>query len=172
MTLSYNEIAKIYDTLYGEEQRQKYKTILNYLTITGVILDAGCGTGEFLKNVSKKNIEFSICLDISIEMLKIAKKKLGKKQLSDIVVGDIRKIPLRNNSIDTIVLFTVIHEIPNFVRDIIKLARKKGIIIISLLKIKKTLIRDILIDIIKENLKVIRVINTEDVKDLFIILEY
>lgn len=58
------------------------------------ILDLGCGTGNNLMNIMKLNLNFKnyVGVDISADMLKIARKRfLGQKNVN-FVEGDIRKI--------------------------------------------------------------------------------
>ncbi|MCD6562436.1 MAG: class I SAM-dependent methyltransferase [Thermoproteales archaeon] len=175
MTLSYNKLAKIYDKLYGDEQDKKYSFILKHFSFKGTLLDAGCGTGNFIKKLIKNsnNIDFFVCLDNSRGMLEIAKKKIKKYSIGDIILADIKKLPIRTYVFDTIVLFTVIHEVPESLHCILELAKMKSIVIITLLKKKKEILKHIINrGVRKTGIRSIKIINKNDVKDLFIILKY
>ncbi|HMQ70256.1 MAG TPA: class I SAM-dependent methyltransferase [Ignavibacteria bacterium] len=87
----YNLIAKYYDTVIGagfETGEYLYKILRKYFKKSDLnsVLELGCGTGENLKAFQKK---YDITgIDISSEMIMIAKKKLPRADLS---VEDIRK---------------------------------------------------------------------------------
>lgn len=73
----YNAIAKYYDDVIGagfETNEYLKKRINRYNKNTGSVLELGCGTGNNLLSFGK-NTELT-GIDISDEMLKIAKKKL------------------------------------------------------------------------------------------------
>jgi len=72
----YDQLAKNYLELYGEEQREKWEEVLRILnkveTKDKICLELGCGIGI----VSLKELfRLSIGVDISFESLKIAKEK-------------------------------------------------------------------------------------------------
>ena len=84
----YNEIAKYYDEVIGkgfETNEYIRRKIFNYNRNVKSILELGCGTGNNLLTFKK---EFSVTgIDISEEMLKIAKKKIPN---GDFYLQDIR----------------------------------------------------------------------------------
>ena len=63
-----------------------------------VVLDVGAGIGRWTTRFSKYGQEV-IALDISREMIKLAKKKLKKSNVT-FIVGTACAIPLRENSVD------------------------------------------------------------------------
>jgi len=78
------------------------------------ILDAGCGKGRFAVNFLKCGAQFVLALDISVDMLRITKWRLRGSRLinknGEVVVGDIERLPLRDESFDaTVCLETLIH---------------------------------------------------------------
>jgi len=79
----FNRIAKHYDFGIFKKWQEKIKRIaLGMIAIkdNSKILDAGCGTGSLLSILSKTNPRVKLYgIDISSEMLKIARKKLGRK---------------------------------------------------------------------------------------------
>ncbi|MEM1925852.1 MAG: class I SAM-dependent methyltransferase [Pyrobaculum sp.] len=92
----YRNLSQLYEDLYGGEQKLKYWLISSQ--IGGVVVDAGCGVGIIFEYVK----DYVICLDISIDMLEIAKAKRG--DMGELLVADYRKPPLRESSVD-VVLF-------------------------------------------------------------------
>lgn len=78
----FNGIARIYESfLIRRWSINVQKKTIAYLNIkkNSKILDAGCGTGNLLKILSKRNDLKLFGIDISEEMLKIAKEKLNEK---------------------------------------------------------------------------------------------
>ena len=72
----------------------------------GLCLDVGCGTGALgcaVANISNMHIIF---LDQSPEMIKLTMDYAGEKNLmmrSDFLVGDIKQLSLRDNTMDLII---------------------------------------------------------------------
>ncbi|MBU1137092.1 class I SAM-dependent methyltransferase [Patescibacteria group bacterium] len=74
---NYNSFAKFYDAVMGNRSLE-YKIvkdlILKYHQKSEKVLEIGCGTGSILEKLSRK---YQVCgIDISKEMLNIAKKKM------------------------------------------------------------------------------------------------
>jgi len=90
----YDKIAKFYDSVIGrsdDEIKFVKGRIRKYHPSTKSVLEIGCGTGSNLIILSKK---YEVTgLDISRQMLKIAKKKIpsGKFHLHDIRNFDLKK---------------------------------------------------------------------------------
>jgi cyclopropane fatty-acyl-phospholipid synthase-like methyltransferase len=75
----YKEFSKIYDYFmenceYDFWINQIYEILDKYKKNEGTLIDIGCGTGEMLCRFSQKYE--SVGLDLSVEMLTIAKKKM------------------------------------------------------------------------------------------------
>ena len=108
MTKTYNKIAKKYE----EEARQDWENkkyadmFLKYLNKNASILDIGCGTGELLKYYSDKGFEVA-GLDISGEMLNIAKEKVPSSKFIQMSVYDINKIEEKFDGISA--TFVLVH---------------------------------------------------------------
>jgi 2-polyprenyl-3-methyl-5-hydroxy-6-metoxy-1,4-benzoquinol methylase len=73
-----------------------------------VVLDAGCGSGRFIKLLSPFVKEMH-GIDISEKALKIAKSYKIKNAI--IRKGNVLKIPYRNNSFDKVICIDVIEHI-------------------------------------------------------------
>ncbi|MEK6859844.1 MAG: class I SAM-dependent methyltransferase [Nanoarchaeota archaeon] len=81
----FNKIARYYDNkIFLKYLTNSQIKMLNFVKIknNSKILDVGCGTGNLLKILEKQNKNNHLYgIDISEEMLKIARKKLKKAKL-------------------------------------------------------------------------------------------
>lgn len=94
----YNHLAENYDLRQqnpSTELLKKKEARLIKKYSTGLILDLGCGTGCHLG--LSENV---VGLDMSEKMLKIAKMR-GKQ----LIQGDIENLPIKTNSLDTVLCF-------------------------------------------------------------------
>lgn len=128
----YNATAHLYNIRYEEEQKLKISFILNKIKPKEdeIILDIGCGTGILFKMVNCKII---IGIDISINMLKEAKKE-GKANL---ILADGEFLPIKDESVDVVISTTVLNLIKNkedFLNEAMRCLKKGGKFCISLLK--------------------------------------
>jgi SAM-dependent methyltransferase len=115
-------------TRYGKCLRYLYKCDKN-----STIIDIGCGEGSGL--VLAKNLGFNNLtgLEVSIEQLISAKKKLGNS-INYIYAGTDLKFPVKNNSLDVVLSLSVIEHIINketFVKELQRIVKPGGIVIIS-----------------------------------------
>jgi ubiquinone/menaquinone biosynthesis C-methylase UbiE len=97
----YRELARVYDEIYGEGQRLKYWLISSQAGTR--VADAGCGTGiafEVLRD------SYVVCLDISLDMLKLAARRAREHALGDIVAGNYWQPPLRPRSFDSVLFIS------------------------------------------------------------------
>ena len=80
------------------------KLVLNALSglKEKVVLEVGSGTGMWLKVLVEKGFTEPIGLDISADMLKVARKK-GLRRL---VLGDAHRLPFSSNSVDAVLFVT------------------------------------------------------------------
>ncbi len=67
----------------------------------GLVLDIGCGTG---RNLVKINGSY-VCIDFSINMLKLAKKKIK----ASFVLADASSLPFKENVFDAVIFHSVLH---------------------------------------------------------------
>ena len=155
----YNAIAKGYDELYGEEQKEKLNTIKDYLPEKGDVLDAGSGTG-----VSKQFLNKSVnitAIDISEELLNL--NPIEKK-----IIGDVENMPFEKNQFDHIICLTVLQDVNDKQKAINELSRvlkTNGTLFISFLKNSK--FKDEIINELESKFKIIHKI--EEKIDLIII---
>jgi ubiquinone/menaquinone biosynthesis C-methylase UbiE len=130
----YNNLSSSYDELYGEEQSQKYKTVLEFLRNRHfrVLVDVGCGTGTFLKQ-AQEIYEYAIGLDLSIKMLRIAMNR--KTPNTDYVLASSSSLPLKDSSSDlTVSISTAEAESnhPSFIADLERLSREHSLLAVTL----------------------------------------
>src|SRR3989344_7042249 len=104
VTFHFNTLASDYDR--KSLSRKKYNTAVDKLIIKylmrqkkPLVLDAGCGTGSRAENLKSKigGSKF-YCVDSSLEMIKIAKKK----KLDLVAKADMEKLPFQANYFDDI----------------------------------------------------------------------
>ncbi len=103
----YDSIAGSYDKLYGGEQALKVREIISCLTrkhmeVKGIVVDIGCGTGALARfgNIAPR---YYIGIDLSVEMLKYARRRLSNAEfISDVIAGDAASIPLRKGVADAV----------------------------------------------------------------------
>lgn len=100
-----------------------------------VILDIGCGYGWFELNAFKKGAKKIFGAEVSENDLLTVKKYITDKKFTPII-GRSDHIPLKNNTIDTIVSWEVIEHIPKgteskFFKEVARLLKKNGVFYLS-----------------------------------------
>jgi ubiquinone/menaquinone biosynthesis C-methylase UbiE len=161
LSLSYDEIAEGYDELYGEEQRAKYGLVLKLVEPLEPALDAGCGTGMLLELLQC----YSVGLDLSLEMLKVAKRR-GRGERGDLVCGDAERMPLRDRSLRSAYSVTVVHEAPGLVGELLRVLAPGGRAVVTLLRKRSEMLSEL-----RKRAPVTRVIDDSSLKDLILVLE-
>ena len=119
----YDEIAKGYDELYGEEQLRKLSLVRKY--IHGKVLDLGAGTG-----IIAKEIDNVTSLEPCKEMLNFAPEPK--------VLGKAEEIPFEEGEFETIISFTALHhcDIDKVISEL-KWMKAKTLVLTILKKSKK-----------------------------------
>ena len=110
----FDKLAGRYASSYeGRHAEDLYGTVLQKLNTFSFcsILDIGCGTGELLSLISKREGVTLSGIDISPEMIRIAREKLGKG--SDIRLGDSEELPWKDNSFDVVMCIDAFHHYPH-----------------------------------------------------------
>ena len=126
----YDGIAPGYKELYHEEQIKKINLILPHLptlTPNSITLDLGSGDGVLNKFIKDSKL---ISLDLSFELLKL---NSNKEKLQACTT----KLPIKSNSIDLIIAFTVIQDVGDTkiaIKEMNRILKEKGTLIISFLK--------------------------------------
>jgi ubiquinone/menaquinone biosynthesis C-methylase UbiE len=144
----YDEHVKKYkgnnDSLYYFESKEHEENNRKIFGLLGddhdaVILDAGCGVGEYLIPLSHK-CKFIYGIDISNESIKECSGKLKEKNISNasVKVSSITEIPLDDNSVDKILCLGIFQcldtpDIEIAVKEFKRIIKKDGVIIVSFL---------------------------------------
>jgi len=118
--IAFNEIAESYDRLRAKPWKVltdfiKREKFFNGLLKDALILDAGCGNGRH--TVFCANLGFRVIgIDISPKLLKIAKKRVIKSNLSGniaLILGDVVLLPFRTNIFKKSIFIASLHHIPS-----------------------------------------------------------
>lgn len=145
--MKYNTTFNSYDELYRSEQYEKYDSVKTYLApivdSDTLMLDLGCGTGLLYEYISSKICRkcrtYYVGVDTSINMLKLAKRKIlrNEKILSDLILSDAEHLPFRNECFNAIFAFTVVQNIPYFecfISETKRVIKKRSLTIVSIPK--------------------------------------
>jgi len=121
---SYDVKADSYESLYGDEQSEKYSAAFGAVRVGGgdVVLDDGCGTGLFIKRVARHS-SYVVGVDLSKMMLKVAKRTCRELKNVLLIQCDADFLPLKENLFDKVFSFTLIHDLPNPERAVLEMAR-------------------------------------------------
>lgn len=137
----YEATAKGYDELYRAEQYEKFSVALKKIPPSGVVLDAGCGTGllaEYMQSTGYlDNVSLYACLDYSREMLKIARWRLSRicPGKCFVVEGNVLSLPFKAESFDYVYSFTVLDLVDSVEGALAELWRvSRGRVVVSFLK--------------------------------------
>jgi len=132
----YDDTADFYDRRYEEIQRAKYSIVMKNLPDGSKrILDLGCGTGMFLKELSTR-AKFVVGVDASLEMLKVAKSRAEEVAL---VQADADALPFADGSFDAVVSVTLLQNMPDpavTVRELVRVLRPSGVVVLTVMKRK------------------------------------
>ena len=128
----YDEIAKGYDELYGEEQAKKWAVAKKLISFSksDVVLDLGCGTGLIIPEIAKQ-VKLVVGQDYSVGMLEKA-PKIGNVIY---MLGDAAEIPFEAKYFDIVVSLTMIQDIKEW-QPVLKEIRRvcKGDVVLTFLK--------------------------------------
>jgi len=139
----YDKASSTYDQWYNEPMgafvdKMETELILKMLPLQkGVkhkILDVGCGTGNFSIKLAEMGFDV-VGIDISNEMLKIARKKAQQQNLEiDFIQMDIVNNTLINDSFDLVIsvtAFEFMHDIKNAFHKMYSLVKERGYIMVG-----------------------------------------
>ena len=129
---NYLSLAGKYPTLMIRHLR-----MLNMMPeVTGTALDAGCGSGVFLRDLTL-NGHRAIGFDISPQMIQAAKMDNGLSpgRRCDMLLSDLEQIPLRDGSVDVFTAAGVIEYLPRdsqALSEVSRILKLGGVAIITL----------------------------------------
>jgi ubiquinone/menaquinone biosynthesis C-methylase UbiE len=120
------------------EQEAKMKAALKHLMIKSsfAVLDLGCGTG-LLFNFLNGKVKLLIGLDLSLAVLKLAKKQASDVGKFSLVRADADYVPFRENIFHVVFAFTLLQNMPDPIRtlrEIIRISKPYGKVVVTGLK--------------------------------------
>jgi len=138
--------AELYDKVWGKHDYDKDVKFLNSLFRKHncrSIIDVGCGTGNHSIRLSKLGYKVT-GVDISLSMLRIAKKKNGKSKVR-FIHGDMKKLgKLEGQKFDAAICLGQVFshlmtnkDLQSFLNGLRKLLRKNGLLVFSAKNAKK-----------------------------------
>jgi ubiquinone/menaquinone biosynthesis C-methylase UbiE len=129
-------LAALIDGVSARKERENFIKCLD-LNPTGRVLELGVGTGINLPLVAQntRNEGCIVGLDHSIPMLEQGRKRsLRKKIPAYLIAGDAERLPFKDGFFDTVYIFGSFNTIADqkrTVREMIRVAKPKGLIVIS-----------------------------------------
>jgi ubiquinone/menaquinone biosynthesis C-methylase UbiE len=124
----YNLTAEVYDERYAQEQERKYKKALENVYVTRkTVLDVGCGSGLFFKEVAAQ-AGMVIGVDVSRKLLFKAKEQGNVFSNVAVLQADADHLPFRDELFAAVFAFTVLQNVPKPAETLNELKRvaKKG----------------------------------------------
>ncbi|HEX7482607.1 MAG TPA: class I SAM-dependent methyltransferase [Candidatus Bathyarchaeia archaeon] len=124
----YDVTAEMYDERYAQEQQRKYKKALENVYIPGKkVLDVGCGSGLFFKEVASQ-ASLIIGVDVSLKLLYKAKEQASAFLNVAVLQADADHLPFKDGLFSAVFAFTVLQNVPKPIVTLNELKRvgKKG----------------------------------------------
>lgn len=137
----FDKIAERYDKWYETSLGRYVDTTEKELIFSlleskkGLALDLGCGTGNYTFELKNRGFEV-VGLDISKEMLRIAKNKMPEILF---VRGDAYLLPFKDNTFDlvlSVTMFEFIKKPENVLKEIYRILKPEGEIVIGTMNAK------------------------------------
>lgn len=118
---------------YGQAYNKTIEITKKYLKNTDIVLDYACGTGITTVELSK-SVKKIHAIDISEDMINVAKSKSVQKSISNIKfeVSDIYNEKFKENSFDVVMAFNILYfikDIDSVLNRINKLLKPDGIFV-------------------------------------------
>jgi len=126
----YDNLASDYDTRFVNPQLDYMRTVEDSVLdetlkgVSGIVLDVGCGTGKQTLDLAENGFDV-IGLDISSEMIRIAKKKSEEAGLSiPFVIASADSLPFKDGCISILIsMFGAYSHIPAYDRAFHEISR-------------------------------------------------
>ena len=104
---------------------------LGFLPRRGILLDAGCGTGQM--SLPLAGMGYELCgIDISLKMISIARAKFTPDRATRFVVADARAIPFADSSFHAVVLSKLLQHVQGWqtaCRELVRAVKPGGCIV-------------------------------------------
>ena len=109
---NYDVTSEMYEERYAEKQQRKYKKALEQVDVSGkVLLDVGCGSGLFFREVAK-DAKMAVGVDISRKLLFKAKEKVRTFPNAFVLQADADHMPFKKGCFNQVFSFTVLQNMP------------------------------------------------------------
>ena len=119
----YDVTAEMYDERYAVEQRAKYYKALENVNVAGsAVLDVGCGSGLFFREVAAK-ADLVLGVDVSHKLLLKAKMQAESLANVSVLQADADHLPFRDGFFGTVFAFTVLQNMPKPAETLCELKR-------------------------------------------------
>lgn len=122
------EGAYLGSDLRDKARRKNLQLLQAILSHNQLVLDAGCGPGNYAISLAEKNEIAGI--DISCKVVGMAKERANKKNaMFHPFVGDLERLPFRDNSFDVCLCIYTLHHFPNIygaVSELVRVAKNEG----------------------------------------------
>jgi len=139
---SFNKQTEKYNSSYygnhGKKLHDRMISKLNHISFNS-LLDVGCGAGNLLSRISSKFDAKIAGVDISQDMLEIARDKLDEK--ADLRVSDAENLPFDDESFEVVTCTDSFHHYPhpgNVLLEFKRVLKPEGSIIIADLSVPQT----------------------------------
>ena len=112
-----------------------FSFVADYAKDGDKILDLGCGNGRLTEILKEKNIEY-FGVDVSRELIEIAKKNYEKESISFSKISDSSSLSFPNDFFNTIFSIAVFHHFPKnyamkVARELFRVTKPGGVVVIS-----------------------------------------
>jgi ubiquinone/menaquinone biosynthesis C-methylase UbiE len=124
--VEFDEIAPFYDETRPAPSSAEIAAISELLEGCRTVVDAGVGTGRFAVPLSGRGFDM-VGVDLSMEMMRRARKK----GIRSLLRADLRKLPLRDRSVDGAFMAHVLQLLPDpwpALRELGRVARKSVVV--------------------------------------------
>ena len=116
----FDKQANTYEELYGSKSKfekvivDKRRDIISSSPKVKKVLDLGCGTGTFSKQISQKGEEIT-AVDLSPKMLELAKKSAIENKITNtsFLQGDAKNIPTQSSYFNSVFCINTFYHVPN-----------------------------------------------------------
>ena len=163
----YDRQAGIYNVQYLEEQNYKIENILSDIKFnqSDLVIDVGCGTGFLFNHVSRE-AKMLVGLDLSVNSLRVAKKKLTNSANMALVRADADNTPFPNQIFDKVFAVSVLQNMPNNLKTISEMKRiGKSETIFAFTGLKKKFNQESFLNLLKSvNLKIMKLVDNQKLK--------